>query len=71
MKSSGLTILQTEQALQQDSTNVSTDDSVVSLVARLAKMKAAHSSGLLRRQFHAIVASEQVILSQKGISYRK
>ena len=63
MKNSGLTILQTEQALQQDSTNVSTDDRVDSLVAHLAKMKAANSSGSSRRPFHAIVASEQVILS--------
>ena len=63
MKNSGLTILQAEQTLQQDSTNVSTDESVDSLEAHLAKMKAMHSSGSLRRQFHAIVAQEQVILS--------
>ena len=56
MESSGLTILQAEQALQQDLTNSSD-----SLEAHMAKMKAANSSGALKRQFHTIVASNQVL----------
>ena len=56
MESSGLTILQAEQALQQVSTNSSD-----SLEAHMAKMKAANSSGALKRQFHTIVASNQVL----------
>jgi ParD-like antitoxin of type II bacterial toxin-antitoxin system len=63
MESSGLTILQAEQALQQDSTSVSNKDSSDSLEAHLAKMQAAHSSGSLRRQFHDIVASNQALVS--------
>jgi hypothetical protein len=61
METSGLTILQAEQVLQQDSVNVSTDDRGDSLEAHLAKMKAAHSSGSLRRQFHEIVASNRAL----------
>ncbi|MBC7617797.1 MAG: hypothetical protein H7293_02175 [Candidatus Saccharibacteria bacterium] len=56
MESSGLTILQAEQALQQDSTNSSD-----SLEAHMTKMKAANSSGALKRQFHTIVASNQAL----------
>lgn len=58
MESSGLTILQAEQALQQDSTAAND-----SLEAHLAKMKTANSSGALKRQFHSIVASNQALAS--------
>jgi ParD-like antitoxin of type II bacterial toxin-antitoxin system len=58
MENSGLTILQAEQALQQDST-VAND----SLEAHIAKMKTANSSGALKRQFHSIVASNQALAS--------
>ena len=56
MESSGLTILQAEQALQQDPT-----DNSDSLEAHMAKMKAANSSGALKRQFHTVVASNQAL----------
>jgi ParD-like antitoxin of type II bacterial toxin-antitoxin system len=58
MESSGLTIVQAEQALQQDSTNAND-----SLEAHVAKMKTANSSGALKRQFHSIVASNQTLAS--------
>jgi ParD-like antitoxin of type II bacterial toxin-antitoxin system len=58
METSGLTILQAEQALQQDSTEA-TD----SLEAHIAKMKTANSSGALKRQFHNIVATNQALTS--------
>jgi ParD-like antitoxin of type II bacterial toxin-antitoxin system len=58
METSGLTILQAEQALQQDSANAND-----SLEAHIAKMKTANSSGALKRQFHNIVASNQALTS--------
>jgi ParD-like antitoxin of type II bacterial toxin-antitoxin system len=63
METSGLTILQAEQALQQDSTQLSNKDSSDSLEAHLAKMKTANNSGALKRQFHSIVASNQALAS--------
>jgi hypothetical protein len=59
MESSGLTILQAEQALQQDSTSAND-----SLEAHLAKMQALHSSGALTRRFHNIVASNQALANK-------
>jgi ParD-like antitoxin of type II bacterial toxin-antitoxin system len=59
MESSGLTILQAEQALQQDSTH-----SGDSLEAHLAKMKSLHNSGALTQRFHKIVASNQTLANQ-------
>jgi hypothetical protein len=64
MESSGLTILQAEQALQQDSTQLSNSDSSDSLEAHLAKMQALHSSGALTRRFHNIVASNQALANK-------
>ena len=60
MESSGLTILQAEQALQQDAAtgNSNSNDS---LEAHLAKMKTANSSGALKHQFQVIVASNQTL----------
>jgi ParD-like antitoxin of type II bacterial toxin-antitoxin system len=63
MEASGLTILQAEQALQQDvvgneaNANAGSD----SLEAHIAKMSIANSSGALKRQFHNIVASNQAL----------
>jgi ParD-like antitoxin of type II bacterial toxin-antitoxin system len=58
MENSGLTILQAEQALQQDSTGAND-----SLEAHIAKMKTANSSGALKRQYRTIVASNQALAS--------
>lgn len=58
MESSGLTILQAEQALQQGQTDKSD-----SLEGHMAKMKAANSSGALKRQFKTIVASNQALVN--------
>jgi ParD-like antitoxin of type II bacterial toxin-antitoxin system len=65
MESSGLTILQAEQALQQDTTHAThaNNDSSDTLEAHLAKMKMAHSNGSLNRQFHTIVTSNQALRS--------
>lgn len=60
MESSGLTILQAEQALQQDAATGKSNSSD-SLEAHLAKMKTANSSGALKHQFQAIVASNQTL----------
>jgi hypothetical protein len=63
MEASGLTILQAEQALQQDTVgNVAQSESHAgsdSLEAHIAKMSSANSSGALKRQFHAIVTSNR------------
>lgn len=56
MEASGLTILQAEQALQQDA--VGSD----ALEAHIAKMSIANSSGALKRQFHTIVTANQALV---------
>lgn len=58
METSGLTILQAEQALK-----TSTDDVSDSLAAHVAKMKVANSSGSLKQQFHNVVTSNQALAS--------
>lgn len=63
METSGLTILQAEQALQQDDASRQSNATIGSdaLEAHIAKMSAANSNGALKRQFHTIVASNQVL----------
>jgi hypothetical protein len=62
METSGLTILQAEQALQQDAAGKATNATIGedSLEAHIAKMSVANSGGALKRKFHSIVASKQV-----------
>lgn len=55
MEASGLTILQAEQALQQDAAGHD------ALEAHIAKMSIANSSGALKRQFRNVVASNQAL----------
>ena len=59
MEASGLTILQAEQALQQDTAGNETHAGSDSLEAHIAKMSIANSSGALKRQFHAIVTTNR------------
>jgi hypothetical protein len=61
MEASGLTILQAEQALQQDAAGNQAHAGSDSLEAHIAKMSIANSSGALKRQFHNIVASNQAL----------
>jgi ParD-like antitoxin of type II bacterial toxin-antitoxin system len=63
MEASGLTILQAEQALKQDTAghviNNEANTGSDSLEAHMAKMSIANSSGVLKRQFHTIVTSNR------------
>jgi hypothetical protein len=61
MEASGLTILQAEQALQQDAAGNETNAGSDALEAHIAKMSIANSSGALKRQFHTIVAANQAL----------
>jgi ParD-like antitoxin of type II bacterial toxin-antitoxin system len=61
MEASGLTILQAEQALQQDVVGNEVNDGSDSLEAHIAKMSIANSSGALKRQFHTIVTANQAL----------
>jgi ParD-like antitoxin of type II bacterial toxin-antitoxin system len=61
MEASGLTILQAEQALQQDVAGNEANAGSDSLEAHLAKMSIANSSGALKRQFHTIVTANQAL----------
>jgi hypothetical protein len=64
IEASGLTILQAEQALQQETAghviNHAPHAGSDSLEAHIAKMSIANSSGALKRQFHSIVALNKV-----------
>ena len=59
MEASGLTILQAEQALQQDAAGYEVNAGSDSLEAHIAKMSIANSSGTLKRQFHTIVTANR------------
>lgn len=61
MEASGLTILQAEQALQQDAAGngANANGGSDSLEAHIAKMSIANNSGVLKRQFHTIVTSNR------------
>ncbi len=61
MEASGLTILQAEQALQQDAAGNEASAGSDSLEAHIAKMSIANSSGALKRQFHTIVTANQAL----------
>ncbi len=61
MESSGLTILQAEQALQQDATGNAVNAGSDALEAHIAKMGAANASGALNRQFRTIVTANKEI----------
>ena len=62
--SKGLTILQAEQALQQDAAGNEVNAGSDSLEAHIAKMSIGNSSGALKRQFHDIVVAK----SEKSIT---
>ena len=62
MEASGLTILQAEQALQQDAAGNGANASAGgsdALEAHIAQMSIANSSGALKRQFHTIVTANR------------
>ena len=62
MEASGLTILQAEQALQQ---NAAGSDE---LEAHIAKMSIANSNGALKRQFHTIVISNRTNQANQALA---
>lgn len=61
MEASGLTILQAEQALQPDAAGNAVNAGSDTLEAHLAKMRVAHTTGALNRQFRTIVTANQVL----------
>ena len=58
MEASGLTILQAEQALQQDAAGNDANAGSEEFEAHIAKMSIANNSGALKRQFHTIVTEK-------------
>ncbi len=61
MEASGLTILQAEQALQQDAAGNDVSAGSDALGVHIAKMSIANSSGALNRQFRSIVTANQAL----------